>query len=183
MKIALDMEGVLADSHRVVDQLLLEECGIKFNHDTQATRWSAWELIGIPERAYLILGGRAWLERDVGVYDSFSGGIVEALRHVGHEVDILTARGAPRIADIKREWLKEHVAGSPKLVEPPRGVSKGKMPYDLLIDDGLHNIVSQVGEGKRAIIYDRVWNRGCMALELTKRYRSLADLQFEGWLR
>lgn len=131
----------------------------------------------------MILGGKAWIgEHPIPTYDPLTAVIVPALRALGHEVDILTARGTSNIAVAKTKWIKANMQGEPALIQPPPGVSKGKMGYDLLIDDGLHNVVSQLTEGRQAVIYDRAWNRDYHEAPAA-RVKSLRELLTKEWMQ
>lgn len=90
-------------------------------------------------------------------------GAVKAMQKLladGHDVLVTTA--IPKCAGLayegKKEWLRHFIPEFPldNLIGVKR---KDVIEADVLIDDGLHNIVPFFEKGRNAIVFDAPWNR------------------------
>lgn len=176
MKVALDLEGIMADSHLTLEKVLVKKYGISL----RKRPWYQWNIreilkhthdLEISSEEHADLWVEAWQRpQEIPVLDQFTPKVIEAIRQLGHEVDIVTA-SFPGSEEGKEEWIRKHIPQEVNVVH-----SDGKkylLNYDLFIDDAPHNIVGATVRGKKTILYTRPWNMGVSDEWYTKRISQL----------
>jgi hypothetical protein len=157
MKIALDVDGVLADIIFVwLDHYNKSKNGSLTKEDT--TAWDFWKDLGYDKYMFYEDLSRCWsrwtevppMERDIG-------SATEKLMSVG-TVDIVTARDAASTKYVK-QWLEHNGIRYNNYVAVLRGRDKADLDYDIFIDDSPHNVARIVSNGKNVLLYDQPWNR------------------------
>lgn len=168
MKIAIDLEGVLAASNVVFPKELGDRLG---RHVPESFQYQ-WNL---KEAAKYALGveidddwhSDIWLgtwqrwreipliEPDLKITHDF----FDSMKELGHEVTILTHSFSQAIEDYKAEWIRHNIG--PRNIEWVSGSQrKEDYDYDLFVDDSPHNLSAMKRVGKNAICFDQPWNRG-----------------------
>lgn len=94
---------------------------------------------------------------------------VDELSQLG-SVSIVTSSGADQVP-WKMKWLEHHGIELP-LTVVPLGWTKEMLRHSVYIDDRPETIVRAVDLGKVGLLYDRPWNRECVA---GTRVHSLAE--------
>jgi 5'(3')-deoxyribonucleotidase len=164
LKIALDLDGVVYEWERTARYLLREERGC-MGLDTESTHWD-W-IKGQVER-----DDWNWLWHDgvkLGLFrygHVVKGAIrgIRALRRQRHKIVVVTSRPQIAVPDTI-DWLAllQHRAagvyfdGIHILTE---GQAKTTVSAELLIDDRLENVEDWLKAGRKALLFDRAWNRG-----------------------
>jgi len=157
MKIALDVDGVLAD----IIYVWLEQ--YNKSHKKSITkedivRWNFWKELGFDKYEFyeeLSSCWSRWLEvppMEQGIADA-----VENLHSVG-TVHIVTARDMASTKYVK-QWLEHNGINYTDYVPVLRGRDKADLDYDIFIDDSPQNVIGIASKGKNALLYDQPWNR------------------------
>ena len=157
MKIALDVDGVLADVIHV---------WLSYNNKFRTTisksdisEWDFWKKYSIDKFDFyeeLSMCWKSW--KTIPPTESDISYASRELSKVG-TVDIVTARDNSTHKDVKN-WLKMHNITFKNYVGVIEGTEKAKLDYDIFIDDSPINAKHMLATGKPVIIYDQPWNLG-----------------------
>ena len=168
-RIALDMDGVLADSHTVMADVTEELHGYRLEPST-VYQWGAEKVMFHLSQGKVKLTGQEFLDlfdviwarwRDIPPVDPYAKGVIEELRDDGHTVHIVTYAKTKEQMGFKAEWLAKNVMPSLWMVNSRELAGwKYEMDYDVFIEDCPHIAVGARQQGKIAILYDQPWNRG-----------------------
>lgn len=165
MKIALDIDGVLADIHTAVFEYLGLPYTFKdikkwdfFNDFDGLDREKFWE-------AYRYLWGRRWdLIKLVDV------DCVEVLRRISkyHRIDVVTCRDEDLLKGTC-VWLALKRIPYEDFILLPRDGDKTKLKeYDVFIDDN-----PNMARDKRLILFSRPWNRIVSGVRRIEKFKDL----------
>ncbi|MEM0349498.1 MAG: hypothetical protein QXD24_04885 [Candidatus Caldarchaeum sp.] len=173
MKIALDVDGVLADLAGMIIKLYEEDTGRRLSRD-MITEWEFWVKLSMTRQEFIELITRSWrrwtelmpIEDDVAED-------VEKLNMVG-EVDILTQRPAETIEYVK-QWLKHHGINYRRFIWVPLKASKASFVYDVYIDDSPHLAEKLANTQRMVLLYDQNWNKKVKPAPNIKRIASLDE--------
>lgn len=125
--------------------------------------------------------------RSVGFYENLEpcDGAIEGLKFLIADHDVMIATAVPKCAPMayagKIEWLRKNV---PELSLDNMTAVKRKdwLDGDVLIDDGLHNIIPFWKKGGNVILMDRPWNRPLGHDVPAKMTTSDRFWRADGWL-
>lgn len=155
LKIALDVDGVLAD---VIESWLSYSNKIRPTiSKSQISEWDFWKNHDINKFDFyneLSICWRSW--KNIPPTESNIASVTEQLSDLG-TVDIVTARDESTHNDVKN-WLKLHKVNFKNYVGVLEGIEKSKLDYDVFIDDSPLNAKSILEEGKSMILYSQPWN-------------------------
>lgn len=108
-----------------------------------------------PESTQEIFYGRPGLYEELELFDEHVVGEMEKL-HNAYDVIIVTA-AQPKTVIEKWNWLQKHMPFIPiENFFPCK--RKSLINYDLLIDDGVHNLVPALQEGRKVLCIPHPWN-------------------------
>lgn len=157
MKIALDVDGVLADIIFVwLDQYNKTHKKSITSYDI--VQWDFWKELGFDKYRFYEELSNCWLRWiEVPPMEQGIAAAVEKLHSVG-VVDIVTARDTASTKYVKK-WLEHNSVKYNDYVAVARGRDKADLDYDIFIDDSPHNVVMIASKGKNALLYDQPWNR------------------------
>jgi len=173
MRIALDVDGVLADLTGMILKIYGEETGVYLEREI-VTEWEFWTKLGMSRREFVDLIVRAWLRWDeINPLEDDLAEDTRSLLRLGR-VDILTQRPASTIQPVKR-WLKEHGVSYHSFTWVPLKSSKTNFQYDFYIDDSPHLAEQLRKLRRRILLYDQPWNRNLRESEYVMRVKSLDD--------
>ncbi len=155
MKIALDVDGVLAD---------VIEAWLSYNNKirppilrSQISEWDFWKNHKINEFDFYKELSQCWRSwEDIPLTEKNIAEATFQLSRLG-TVDIVTAR-EDSTHDYVKKWLKFHKIDFKNYVGVTEGVEKSKLDYDVFIDDSPHNAKSMLEKGKTVILYSQPWN-------------------------
>lgn len=156
MKIALDLDGVLADV--LVPWIAYNNTVRRTIAKHDVTDWMFWKGLKIkPEKFYAELGA-CW--RDWRSIPPTEAGLLDATKRLSSlgQVDIVTAR-EPDTDYFVREWLAHHGIAYDGYVSVAAGTMKADLDYDVFIDDSPVNAREFVRRGKLVILYAQPWNK------------------------
>lgn len=157
MKIALDVDGVLADLAGMVIKIYEEMTGIRIGREI-ITEWEFWIKLNLTRQDFMKLITRAWerWEEMKPIEDDLDEDS-QKLMQLGH-LDILTQRPAETIEYVKK-WLKHHGVSYRNFVWVPLKASKASYYYDVYIDDS-PRLAERIANTRRLVLlYDQSWNR------------------------
>lgn len=134
MRIALDLDGVLAQTYEVAFRLMGEDAAWEYD-DIES--WT-WGLDKFGDSRFLSSVWHAWTLRPHEI-EPMESGISKAtadLRALADQLDIVTSDpGHFGIKESKREWLDEQEVHYDELRISPMGGTKADLDYDVFIDD------------------------------------------------
>jgi 5'(3')-deoxyribonucleotidase len=171
LKIALDVDGVLAD---VIDSWLNYNNQIRpFISKEEISSWDFWKKFKINRYDFykeLTLCWKNW--NTLPPTESNLDQITQNLSEFG-QVDIVTARELSTDNFVK-DWLEFHGIVYDKYVSVIDGTMKANLDYDLFIDDSPLNAEKFSEQNKNFLLYSQPWNRHISSLNGIRIY-SLID--------
>ncbi len=157
MRIAVDLDGVLANSMKTWLKIWHEETGqlIEF---TELGDWFFWRKLKIDEETFMRILNKAW-ERWVEIppTEDNIGEKVSRLKTLGR-IDIVTARSR-NTEKYAIEWLKHNKISFDKYVWVKNSEAKAELEYDVYIDDSPSLVEMLRNTGKLLLLYSQPWNR------------------------
>lgn len=173
MRIALDVDGVLADLAGMILRIYGEDTGVWLERDF-VTEWEFWTKLGMSRREFVDLIVRAWsrweeikpLEDDLAEDTAILGKL--------GRVEILTQRPAVTIEPVKK-WLRKHGISYHGFTWVPLKSSKSLYTYDVYIDDSPRLAEHLRRLRRRLLLYEQPWNTSVPASDNVVRVRSLDE--------
>ena len=157
MKIALDVDGVLAD----IIEVWINEYNKK--HNTSISKeiiknWDFWKELGVNQYEFYYQLSSCWSQwKDVPPMEQDIANAVDKLHSIG-KVDIVTARDKESTKHVIN-WLEYNRIKYNEYVPVPDGRDKADLDYDVFIDDSPHNVVRMASKGRNVLLYDQPWNK------------------------
>ncbi|MFQ5969264.1 MAG: hypothetical protein ACE5J2_02050 [Nitrososphaerales archaeon] len=172
MKIALDVDGVLADIILVwVDDY--NRTHKKSVNKNDIVHWDFWKDLGLNKYSFYQELSKCWSRwKEVPAMEQGIANAVETLRSVG-KVDIVTAR-EEATSEYVTQWLEHNDIKYDDYVTVPDGRDKADLGYDIFIDDSPHNVIRIAAKGKNALLYDQPWNKSISDSKII-RIKKLAE--------
>jgi 5'(3')-deoxyribonucleotidase len=166
-KIAIDIDGVLADMHSPV----FKKMGLRISANDVRT-WDFFELLRVDRQMFWETYKRVWSEeyKLIPLVIEDSPRIIAELRR-NFEVHIMTNRPRQTFSGTVL-WLKFHRIEYDKLIVFPPLTDKTQYIYGylFLVDDN-----PAYAHDERVILFDRPWNQ-CVNAKRIKSLRELLDL-------
>jgi len=157
LKIALDVDGVLAD---------VMHAWLSYNNRIRSTitkseisEWDFWKRYDINKFDFyeeLSMCWKSW--ETVPPTENNISLASKELSKLG-TVDIVTAREDSTHDNVKN-WLKMHNVTFRNYIGVVEGTKKATLDYDIFIDDSPINAQSILAAGKSVILYNQPWNLG-----------------------
>ena len=165
MKIALDVDGVLAD---------VIESWLSYNNTIRPTilksnisEWDFWKNHGINKFDFYAELSTCWKSwKNIPPTEKNIASAVIKLSNLG-TVDIVTAREESTHDDVKN-WLRLHQINFKNYVGVLEGIEKSQLDYDVFIDDSPLNAKSMLEKGKSVILYSQPWNESFDDIRATR---------------
>ncbi len=173
MKIALDLDGTLAD----IIGLWLVEYNKKSRERLDyhnITKWDFWMKLGYtPSRFFKELSDcwKRW--KSIRPIEDRVSYFVNQLNRYA-KVDIVTARD-PESSIYAKEWLKYNNIKYDQFVLVARGSDKAYLDYDIFIDDSPINAKKISALDKLILLYNQPWNRDVDEDSNIIRIKQLSD--------
>ena len=173
LRIALDLDGVLADTMRLWLVIWNKRFGEKLTYE-DLIEWDFWKRLNITEGEFMKIMNEAWRmwTRMPPTEPSLSEK-VSRLRSIGR-IDIVTAR-PKETEQYALKWLKKHKIPYDDYVWIRSSRVKAKLNYDVFIDDSPLLVDGCVMHRKILLLYDRPWNREIREDLYVKRISSLGE--------
>lgn len=171
LKIALDLDGVLADSISVWLAIWNASKGSSLKLE-DVKCWDFWKELGITSSEFHRIFYEAWKNwKSIQPTEPNIVHKVIMLEELG-KVDIVTSRPKnTRLYVLK--WLEKHGLGNKDVVFVKS--DKSKLDYDVYIDDSPINAEEAASAGKYVALYDRPWNRHVKETDKIRRVINLDD--------
>ena len=156
MKIALDVDGVLAD---VIESWLIYNNKIRSNiSKDNITNWDFWKKFKINRFDFYKELTFCWKDwNSIPPTENNLSVITQNLSNFG-QVDIVTARELSTDSFVKN-WLKLHDISYQNYVSVIDGPMKADLDYDVFIDDSPLNAIKFVERKKNVFLYSQPWNQ------------------------
>ena len=155
MKIALDVDGVLADV--IVSWMNYSNSIRQKITKNQITNWEFWKEFQINPfdfYAELSLCWKNWMS--IPTTEKNLSSITKSLSSIG-QVDVVTARERSTDSFVK-SWLDHHDISYNNYVSVIDGPMKAELDYDVFIDDSPLNVEKFLTNNKKVILYSQPWN-------------------------
>ncbi|MEM1991939.1 MAG: hypothetical protein QXY58_04825 [Nitrososphaerota archaeon] len=169
MKIALDLDGVLADSISVWLMIWNASKGSSLALE-DVKCWDFWKELGITSGEFHRIFYKAW--KNWKLIQPTEPNLVSKvimLEELGR-VDIVTSRPKNTRTYVLK-WLERHGLGNKNIVFVKS--NKSELDYDVYIDDSPINAEEIASAGKYVALYDRPWNRDVKDTDRIKRVTNL----------
>ena len=155
MKIALDVDGVLAD---VIKSWLNYSNTIRPKiSEHEITDWEFWKTFQINRFDFYAELNSCWKNWDsIPPTEKNLSSITKNLSNLG-QVDIVTAREKSTDLFVKN-WLTHHNISYDNYISVIDGPMKADLDYDVFIDDSPLNAIKFLKHNKKVILYSQPWN-------------------------
>lgn len=156
MKIALDVDGVLAD---VIESWLIYNNKIRSNiSKDEITNWDFWKKFKINRYDFYEELTSCWKNwASIPPTENNLSIVTQNLSNFG-QVDIVTARELSTDSFVKN-WLKLHDITYQNYVSVIDGPMKADLDYDIFIDDSPLNAIKFLQRKKNVFLYSQPWNQ------------------------
>ena len=172
MKIALDVDGVLAD---VIKSWLEYSNTIRpkiFKHEI--TDWEFWKKFQINRFDFYSELSSCWKNwSSIPPTEKNLSYVTKSLSNLG-QVDIVTAREKSTDLFVKN-WLTHHNISYDNYVSVIDGPMKADLDYDVFIDDSPLNTAKFLKHNKKVILYSQPWNEH-ISDDKIHRIRNLSEV-------
>ena len=156
MKIALDVDGVLADV--IVSWINYNNSIRPHISKNQVTDWEFWKKFDINPFDFYSELSSCWKNwKSIPTTEKNLSDITKNLLKLG-EVDIVTARERSTDSFVKN-WLNHHDISYHNYVSVIDGPMKADLDYDIFIDDSPLNAIKFIKNNKKVILYSQPWNQ------------------------
>lgn len=168
MRIAVDLDGVLADTMKTFCGLLNQRHRTRFTTES-FTQWKAWEIAEITEDEFFSTLDEAWARwQFIPPTEDHLAEKITRVRRLG-KMDVVTGR-SERTAQYARSWLQKQNIQYDEFVRTISTRAKAKLDYDIFVDDSadlMALIASQLDSN--GILYSQPWNRHASAMPRISR--------------
>jgi 5'(3')-deoxyribonucleotidase len=175
LKIAVDLDGVLAESMTVWCEIANKEYGTSFKME-DLDSWSWWRKSPVSKDDFYRILDESWdywekipptepdIARKVARIESFG------------DLDVVTGR-SKRTVDAARDWIDSQKVRYRNFIRVLGWRDKILLDYDVYIDDApdLMPLVSR-SPTAWAVLYDRPWNRNVPDIPKVLRSKSWAEI-------
>ena len=156
MKIALDVDGVLADV--IISWLNYSNSIRPHISKNQVTDWEFWKKFNINPFDFYSELSDCWKNwQSIPTTQENLSDITKNLSILG-QVDIVTARERSTDSFVKN-WLNYHDISYDNYVSVIDGPMKADLDYDVFIDDSPLNALKFLENNKKVILYSQPWNQ------------------------
>lgn len=163
MRIAVDLDGVLANTMVSFCRILNERRSINLNVDS-FTQWHAWEIAGITKDEFFRTLDQAWFKwQSIPPMEPQLREKVDRLKEFGR-VEIVTGRSPETVRNAK-SWLQKHGIPHDAFIRTESTRAKINLGYDVFIDDSaeLMALIASTLD-KNGVLYTQPWNRAAPAM-------------------
>jgi uncharacterized HAD superfamily protein len=175
LRIAVDLDGVLADTMVTFCKILNQHHSTKFTVNS-FVQWNAWQIAHIPKEEFFRTLDEAWFEwKSIPAVEDHIGDAVEGIHRFGR-VDIVTGRSQATVR-AAMNWLKAHKIPYEDFVRTESTKAKATLSYDVFIDDSAE-LMSLVASSldTYGIIYTQPWNRNVEDMQRVFRVETWKDI-------
>ena len=177
MKIALDVDGVLADV--IVSWINYNNSIRKKISKPDITDWQFWRKFQIDSFDFYSELNYCWKNwSTIPATEENLSHVTKLLADIG-QVDIVTARDSSTDPFVKA-WLEHHRISYNNYISVIDGPMKADLDYDVFIDDSPLNAEKFIKNNKKVILYSQPWNQHISG-DRIKRVSNL--IQAHDWIK
>jgi 5'(3')-deoxyribonucleotidase len=166
MRIAVDLDGTLAQTHEVFLEELERREGV--SHSLEDIRSWYFENVDFSTDTFHEIARENWTEKDIPLTDTEIPEHLSKLRK-NHDVDVVTARNDVPENELKSWLRKKEVPFDSFKVDK----EKTHLGYDYLIDDS----PTYIGNGIKILLYHRPYNSRTELGEKDRRVRNFSEIR------
>ena len=156
MRIAIDLDGVLADASKIWIRLLKQRFEITIKKE-DVNEWDIYRKLGISRKEFEDVFNDAWKEWElVEETEENLFQKINLIKNLG-KTDLVTARNQKTMNDVMK-WLEEKKIKFDNIIVVGEFESKAKLDYDIFIDDSPIQITEMANSGKLSLLYMQPWN-------------------------
>ena len=173
LRIALDLDGVLADATGSWLRLFKQRFRVPLRR-SQINEWDFWKRLGLKQKDFEDIFAEAW-QRWQSIRET-EGNLpekVDRLRSLG-ELDIVTGRSRDTIK-YAAKWLSNKRINFGKIVLVGTYAPKAHLDYDVFIDDSPRHANEAAECGKIGLLYNQPWNKNVGEKDNLIRIQNLQD--------
>ena len=163
LQIALDLDGVLANTMLTFCQILNKRHSTQFTVDS-FDRWNAWQIAHISKDEFMQTLDEAWFNWKA--IPPVEEGIGDKLRaiHAFGSVDVVTGRSQRTVQNAKA-WLEKHRISYDRFVRTESTNAKATLSYDVFIDDSAE-LMSAISSrlDRYGVLYGQPWNKNAESM-------------------
>jgi uncharacterized HAD superfamily protein len=172
--LALDVDGVLADTYTPFCRLLSEKVGRQVEK-SDLTLYGIGAAFGIPQQDIREMLGSIWADwSKISPLEEDIHATFDNLREL-FSVVIATARSAETIHHV-RSWLQHINLKYDEFYPVTRPADKVNLKFDVLVDDYIRNVEDAVNAGRTGILYAQPYNNRLKLPERALKVNSLAEI-------
>lgn len=171
MKVAIDVDGVIADQIPGVLKRIEEQYGIRMARE-QIRTWDQ----PVPGTTTDI---RIEIETALSTDPAYVLGMpviegsvesIAQLRQDGHTIVLATHRD-PAMEKYTRQWLAERGFGYEELIST-RAIGKGNLEAEILVDDNPDNVINFATKQRSGVLFTQPWNESFQKPESHRLFRA-----------
>ena len=156
LRIAIDLDGVLADASKIWIRLLRQRFEITIKKE-DVNEWDIYRKLGISRKEFEDVFNDAWKEWElVEETEENLFQKINLIKNLG-KTDLVTARNQKTMNDVMK-WLEEKKIKFDNIIVVGEFESKAKLDYDIFIDDSPIQITEMANSGKLSLLYMQPWN-------------------------
>jgi 5'(3')-deoxyribonucleotidase len=156
MKIALDVDGVLADV--IISWLNYSNFVRPKISKHQITNWEFWKEFKIDPFDFYAELSTCWKNwMSIPTTEGNLSSVTKSLSEIA-QIDIVTARERSTDSFVK-SWLNYHDISYDNYISVIDGPMKADLDYDVFIDDSPLNAEKFLKNNKKMILYSQPWNQ------------------------
>ena len=156
LRIAIDLDGVLADASKIWIRLLKQRFEITIKKE-DVNEWDIYRKLGISRKEFEDVFNDAWKEWElVEETEENLFQKINLIKNLG-KTDLVTARNQKTMNDVMK-WLEEKKIKFDNIIVVGEFESKAKLDYDIFIDDSPIQITEMANSGKLSLLYMQPWN-------------------------
>ena len=182
MRIGIDFDETIADSMAMILKLHNEQYGTKYKRE-EVTEYHVENIWGGSKEEWTAKLDEFFSAKNARHLDPVVGAIaaIDALKHAGHELYIVTARRDIN-AEATERWLTKHFSSTFKSVhygnvrsdDPAKKREKAEickeLGVELMIDDHMGVAKNCSEAGIKVLLLDQPWNQGELPPGVTRVY-------------
>jgi uncharacterized HAD superfamily protein len=163
LRIAVDLDGVLADTIVSLCSILNKRLGAHFTPKS-FVQWHAWEVAHITKDEFFRAMDEAWF--DWGTIPPTEDNLafkVDQLKKFG-KVDIVTGRSQETVQPAL-SWLRNQGILYDEFVRTETTKAKASLNYDIFVDDAAELMILLASSfDRRGILYSQPWNQNAPSM-------------------
>ncbi len=173
LRIALDLDGVLADATGSWLRLFNQRFRVTLRR-SQINEWDFWKRLNLKQKDFEDIFAEAWHRwQNIRETEENLPEKVDKLRSLG-ELDIVTGRSRDTIK-YAAEWLSNKRINFGKIVLVGTYAPKAHLDYDVFIDDSPRHANEAAECGKIGLLYSQPWNKDVSEKDNLIRIQNLND--------